>query len=1273
MKNYYLAFICFVATLFSCTKSNQQTISTNNQDTLVFAPVVTRINDLPDSLKPKTIDLSKMPEPFKMILPGPGKKPGSYTTPDGEVVEVKPLEKKLLPAFEGKEEYIRNLKENNAFDTGKGGLPYYTAFTTDDGLAMNQITCATVDKNGHIWFGTFGQGISKFDGQHFTNFSEANGLIADLVSSILEDKAGNIWIGTQGKGVSRYDGIKFTLYELGLRSPDRRIKNMSEGDSGKIWINTVAGIKFYDPEKDSIFNIVNLELSSYTFNTIKADKTGNIWFGTTSGAVCFNPVNNQIKEILTESNGLASNYILCIHEDKQGKLWFGTNKGITCYDAENKRILKNYTTHDGLLSNDIRNIVEDSKGKLWFGTGGGAVSCFENNRTDGRFASFYLPFTSYNLLTARLLTIDSSDKLWIGTQFLGAICIDPPASGGSGSFITFTEDQGLPFNGVSTVYEDSKGYLWINSSNILRFDGTHFTYFGFSTSLIFTFFTEDLAGRILAGGQFPGFYCAESLDAEAGISITGFFEEQGITGNTVASCVDRSGNIWFSSWDKGVIRYDGKFLTHYNSKHGLGNNLINSIAEDKFGNIWLGTSGNGLSCFNPTNGGIFKNFAIKQGLAHNRVNRIITDSQGNLWIATNKGINFLGVNELKMINDSMLVSSDQDKKIRNLFKTFTTDNGLPVNKILNIAELRRGKIALGSGNGLAIFSYPVDSMETFKSLRDIEVYNVQTGYPVRAVHEGTSSMFVDSKGILWIAANSEKAPLIRFDYDALHRNDKLPTLTIGQIKINEEAIAFQTLANNNTQNNPGTMYRNPTYIADEILTYGNALSEPERQNLRKKYKRLKFDGIGKFYPVPENLVIPHKHNRVTIDFGTNELIRPQLVEYQYILEGYDKEWSPVVKNITASFGNINEGTYTFKVKARYTGPSVNGANGWTEPVSYTFKVLPPWYRSWLAYIVYCIIILTGFWRFYLIYKQRLLRLEREKAQKREIEHAHEIETAYQKLEVAHENLKSTQSQLIQSEKMASLGALTAGIAHEIQNPLNFVNNFSEISKELLGEMKEELITGSKEEAITIADDVIQNLEKINHHGKRADAIVKGMLQHSRSNSGHKEPTDINALADEYLRLSYHGMRAKDKSFNADYKTDFDPNLPKINVVPQDIGRVLLNLINNAFYAVHVETQNSASLQQTPPQPQPDYKPTVIVSTKNMGNHVEIRVKDNGPGIPSHIIDKIFQPFFTTKPTGQGTGLGLSLAYDIVKAHGGEINLESNEGKGTEFIIQLPFN
>jgi signal transduction histidine kinase len=264
------------------------------------------------------------------------------------------------------------------------------------------------------------------------------------------------------------------------------------------------------------------------------------------------------------------------------------------------------------------------------------------------------------------------------------------------------------------------------------------------------------------------------------------------------------------------------------------------------------------------------------------------------------------------------------------------------------------------------------------------------------------------------------------------------------------------------------------------------------------------------------------------------------------------------------------------------------------------------------------------------------------------------------------DLKNTQRQLVQSEKMASLGELTAGIAHEIQNPLNFVNNFSEVNKELLTEMNEEIEKGNFDEVKALAKDVTDNEEKINFHGKRADAIVKGMLQHSRSSSGQKEPTDINALCDEYLRLAYHGLRAKDKSFNATLKTNFDESIGNINIIPQDMGRVILNLITNAFYVIN---EKALSAVVTPTAAK--YEPTVSVSTKKLGDKILISVKDNGNGIPQKVLDKIFQPFFTTKPTGQGTGLGLSMSYDIIKAHNGELKVETKEGEFAEFIITLP--
>jgi len=400
--------------------------------------------------------------------------------------------------------------------------------------------------------------------------------------------------------------------------------------------------------------------------------------------------------------------------------------------------------------------------------------------------------------------------------------------------------------------------------------------------------------------------------------------------------------------------------------------------------------------------------------------------------------------------------------------------------------------------------------------------------------------------------------------------------------------------------------------------------------------------------VAKDIELSHDLNELTFHFTSLLFNQGSESQFAYKLSPIDKDW---VKSWTirqARYTNLSPGDYTFTVKAS------NADGVWNETgTSVTIHILPPWWRTWWAYVLYAFVFIGIIYGF-IAYRSAALMKENKVLEEK-------VELRTNQLQASIENLKATQSQLVQSEKMASLGELTAGIAHEIQNPLNFVNNFSEVNKELADELEVEIDKGNYTDAKIIAKDIKDNEEKINHHGKRADAIVKGMLQHSRSSTGQKELTDINALADEYLRLSYHGLRAKEKSFNAIMKTDFDETIGKINIIPQDIGRVLLNLYNNAFYAVNEKIKTNAE----------NYEPTVSVQTKKLNDKVLLTVMDNGNGIPQKVIDKIFQPFFTTKPTGQGTGLGLSLSYDIIKAHGGEIKVETKEGEGTEFIIQLP--
>ena len=809
---------------------------------------------------------------------------------------------------------------------------------------------------------------------------------------------------------------------------------------------------------------------------------------------------------------------------------------------------------------------------------------------------------------------DRSGNIWIGTAG-GGVTLFPETA-----FRIFSMQQGLGANSVYGITEDDAGNLWFgtNGGGVSKYDGKAFTIYSYDQGLAHPLVissVKDSKSRLwfgTGGGGLVKFDGNIVPDGQAG--FTAFTTVQGLAGNTVYSLVeDSKGNIWIGTAGGGVSKFDGKSFTNYTTEHGLSNNIVWSILEDKTGKLWFATQGGGISLFDGTT---FSSFTTREGLADDTVYDLLSDNEGNIFIGTNRGF------------------------------TVVPEHAVPL---------------------------PVMEMQPF-----LEYYNTASGYPLRDVNKG---IFLDSKGRIWAGSGSYKTPLVSFEYQALKKKRLKPAVKIKNISVNDKAISWNSLPDANfRKGEPGS---ENAYIVDEITTLGKVLSGSERQSLQKEMKSVRFSGISRFENFPEKLVLPYGHNNITIDFGTDELVRAHLIEYTYILKGYSKNWSPIIKKTSASFGNMWEGDYTFKVMARYTGPSEEEAKAWSEAAVYNFTVLPPWYRAWWAYLIYGLLLVALIRWIHRYQKARTIRKERERAQQKELEQAKETEKAYAEL-------KSTQAQLIHAEKMASLGELTVGIAHEIQNPLNFVNNFSEISSELIEELNEELAVGNMKLVAEIAGDVKQNMGKITHHGKRAADIVKEMLQHSRTSNGNKEPTDINSLADKYVRLAYNGMRAKDKSFDADFKTEFDPTLPKINVIPQDIGRVLLNLINNAFYACTERSrsavdqrmknltttsnltvtsnltgfENLSGLDDT-------YQPTVTVTTKNLGNLVEIYVKDNGNGIPDAVKDKIFQPFFTTKPTGQGTGLGLSLSYDIVKAHGGDLKVESKKGIGAEFKVVLP--
>ncbi len=1155
IRQFYLFIILFI---FSCSQNNtQQPDASGKKDTwkppatiTIKAPVVTRLDTCP---KPRTIAI-------------PGKPGGSYFLK----TETVPKKIPLLPP---------ETKPTDIF------VPMQN-YDTEQGLALSAVKGSCMDKRGNLWFCTLGGGVSRYDGKSFTNYTTVQGLANNDVRNIVEDKSGNLWFAT-GHGISQYDGRSFKSYTTAQGLADNYVWTIFEDKKGNLWFGTTHGVSRLDRDRETFTTYTSDQgLALNSVLSIIGDKNGNLWFGTFGGGV--SRYDGKVFTNYTTSQGLASNYVNNILEDKNGNLWFGTESGVSRYDSE---IFTTYTTAPGLANNYIASILEDKTGSLWFGTWGAGVVRLDR---DGKSFTSYTTVQGLANNNVQSILEDKNGNLWFGTDG-GISRLDRNLKS------MLTEQAGTTNYDIVTLLEDKSGNLWIGTwgGGVTRLDrsGKFYTSYttaqGLANNIIVSLF-EDKSGNLWMGTWGGGV----SRLGRDGKSFTSYTTDQGLADNTIKSILeDKGGNLWFGSLVGKVSRLnqDRKSFTSYTLAQGVASTHIESILQDKRGNTWFGTFEGGVFRLDR-DGNSFTSYTTAQGLAGNTVWNILEDKNGNLWFGTDAGL------------------SRYDGKI---FRTYSTNEGLGDDMIHDIVMDKQGIIWLGTNKGFTALKgfaqdvkYSPDregNLEASNKLSNFEletgdfkpvfeIYNNKTGYPIKQA----STMCVTREGIIW-AGTGDK--LVRFDYSGIHKNPNEPDVFIQSVKINNENICWYDLGNSELKTDSLKLEDSaitPANIVEEATLFGKPLSEAQRDSVRKKYSDVKFDSITRFYPVPVNLVLPYRHNNITFDFAAIEPARPKLVRYQYMLKGYDKEWNPVTDKTTASFGNIREGNYTFRLKAQ----SPDGV--WSKPIVYTFKVFPPWYRTWWAYTLYLLVFLTALWIFI---RLRVKTLKREKTilEEKVAIRTHQLKAEKEKVESTLMQLKATQTQLIQSEKMASLGELTAGIAHEIQNPLNFVNNFSEVNKELLVEMKDEIDKGNINDAKAIANDLIDNEEKINHHGRRADAIVKGMLQHSQVSTGQKEPTDINALCDEYLRLSYLGLRAKDKNFNADIKTDFDESIGKIDIVPQDIGRVLLNLYNNAFFAVaeknasinsaQVASTNSAG-QQYEPTVSPGFREQILIYQKS---------------------------------------------------------------------------
>ncbi len=1068
-----------------------------------------------------------------------------------------------------------------------------------------------IDDDDMLWIGAE-TGIAKYDSENLEIYGPEQGLNPSRTYSMLLDSKGRLWLGNDKNTISIMDFKAQLIYELSSPSLDFGIEyDMIEASDGKMWLcNNTVGYNIVDLEANTIRRLDTKHglLGNFTITPFQ-DKEGLIWLSSNKGVNIIDLKHKKNKTLTTE-NGLFNPFIYTFYQDKGGKIWIGNGGGVQIINGA-KTTISQFTQEQGLKESlGISYIYQDKAGKIWLGSENGLLFSFDETKKE---------LVKFDINKGRQVLFntleDKQGQIWTTIVQGGLYKLDPK-NGRPGNYGI---NDGLTSNEVWSTLKTKDGDTWIGTYNgIDLYDPKTQTikHLGVEQGLVNarnSRLTEDSKGRIWATGSGFGISIIDPKKE----TIQQLTTEQGLkTNNIIAVLEDENGLMWMggSAGEIQTVDLDHSIFKYCEETAEETKVRNNIFLRDAANHIWIGTIGTGIQKIDPKNNTRTR-LTQTEGLISDIVYSLMFDEHQNVWAATEKGV--------QLINE-------QKKELT----TFTTNEGLGANDVYDLIT-HNGEIFNGTSKGLTIL-HPIEQENNIHPYWKIKTLGQKQG--LDQVDFSENSFSFDNNGRLWAGVNGIMLTVI----DSIQDDNADKSTYITGLNILDKKQVFKDMVR--IQKNRKALDTAWVSSKDTLLILKNELENSK--------DRMHWNTVEGPYNLPVGLTLPSTQNYLSFNYNGFQFDNPDKVVYSYFLEGIDKNWSPVSDKTTSeNYRDLPAGSYTFKVASK-------GFDGvWSKPAEFKFTILSPWWQTWWVYLIYLILLLLAGLQFHRFQKASTIRKERAKTQEKELAQAKEIEKAYLEL-------KATQSQLIQAEKMASLGELTAGIAHEIQNPLNFVNNFSEVSFELMDEMIEDIDKNDLTEVKNIAEDIKQNLNKINFHGKRADAIVKGMLQHSRTSTGIKEPTDVNALADEYLRLAYHGLRAKDKSFNATMKTDFDDSIGNINIIPQDMGRVILNLITNAFYVV----TEKKKLQQA--QGDNSYEPTVWVSTKKVGNKVIIMVKDNGNGIPKKVLDKIFQPFFTTKPTGEGTGLGLSLSYDIVKVHGGDLKVETKENEGTTFTIQL---
>jgi two-component system, sensor histidine kinase ChiS len=1082
-------------------------------------------------------------------------------------------------------------------------------FNTEHGLALSSVLSGFKDKAGNLWFGTFGNGVSKYDGKSFTTYNSSHGLIHNLVEAITEDSEGNIWFSTYG-GASKYNGVFFENFTTEHGLPDNHINKILEDKKGNIWLATRGGLSRYNPDKNDngmsqffIYEDKQGITGNYAGGIIE-DRNNNLWIAGHRGVFKLNPAAGTYGETpfndYSEITGLENVIVYCIAEDRDGMLWFGTSKGAVRFDAANvqtgKSAVTTFTKADGLISNFITSILEDRAGNIWLGSEKGVSEFVKEN-------SSFINYTSGQGLASSVIVCmveDNAGSIWFGTKGNGLSRFD------GRSTIEYTAMQGLPGKAVFSATEDRNGDIWIGAEKggLTKFmkdrQNKNKGYFinyssaqGLRDGSVMNMIVDN-AGNLWFGSGY-------GLNKYDGNSVTTWSTAQGLITNSVTSLAeDSKGNIWFGTYEGGLSKFDGESFSNFTTEQGLVHNTIWNIHEDNTGAIWFATRG-GLSRFDSEN---FINFTTAQGLPDNKLSIVTQDKDGNLLIGSWGG----GVSIIRNKWVEQLSQVDVLNIEENIFENYNTSHGLPNDIIYEIIEDKDGNIIIGTSNGFTILKGGLHANHGQVAKKGVEHYNEQTGYPIKDV-SNNYSMFVDSDGFIW-AGTGDK--LVRFDYSEVRKNTMAPQVIIQSVGINHEKISWHSLqrARSGEDKVFEPSHSIPAYVHNELSVFGKRLTESERDTMIHKFRKVGFDSICPFNAIPQNLVLPYTLNTIRFDFVGIETAKPFLVQYQFMLEGSEKQWSPLSTRTMAEYSNLSQGTYTFKLRAR----SPEGI--WSKPISYGFKVLPPWWFTWWAIVLYISLFFMA-----------LLGIRRYEMNRILLRNQLKIE-------------KVTTDSLRNLDQLKS--QFFANISHEFRTPLT-------------------LILGQIESVMSSAIDTKEKgkLQVANRNARRLLTLINELLDLSKLESGSMELAATSQNIVSFLKSLFYSFESLAANKKIEIVFESEADFIPVSFDPDKMEKVFYNLVSNAFKFTPENGRITVSLGI------------------EQNERVIIRVKDTGIGIPEDRINFIFDRFYQVDASitreHEGTGIGLALAKELVELHKGTIAASSKVNVGTEILISLPLD